>query len=294
MTTAEKKVSEFKTFYNGQVEIEIKPWGDYFRYIKVGTKGGMLSPSAVTKNLDKSRALIPWAIGLVASHITSSLEERKSNTFTKDEIFMLVDEARKKPEEKKVEGGGAGDLIHDYAHEFAKAVLSGASLPTIDHLDKENEMHAKAINGISAFLEFYNNNDVEFIKMEDPIYYNSFLSGETSEEDVIEFAGRLDLVARVNGNLEVLDYKTSKGVYSDQRYQVSGYFKSWNTNHGEEEQAKGYRILNFSKETGDLIEKYVPAEEVERDFNAYKGLYAVAIREKELDAEYRDGLKDNK
>lgn len=301
MTTATKKTKKITTkddgiysFYGGKVKIQVKPWGDYFRYIKVydesdstGDKTGMLSPSAVTKHLDKSRALLPWAVGLVCTHITSYFESKKGDSFHRDEIFQLVAEARLKPEEKKVEGGSSGDLIHDYALAFGKAVMSDSKLPTLDHLDHKDPMQLKAINGINAFLEFYNNNEVEFLEMEDPIYYNSFYAGESKAgEPVIEFAGRRDLFARINGQLEVVDYKSSKGVYSDQRYQVSGYFKAHNTNAPKELQAKGYRILNFGKDTGDLIEKFVSAEEAEKDFNAFKGLHAVALREKELDAEY--------
>lgn len=295
MATKEKKPSEVYSFYGGKVKIEVKPWGDYFRYIKIFDKEdstgedtkGMLSPSAVTKNLDKSRALIPWAIGLVCTHITSYFETKTSDKFSKDEIFQIVAEARLKPEEKKVEGGNSGDLIHEYAHNFATAVLEKKPLPTLDHLDPKDEMHKKAINGINAFLEFYNNNDVQFIAMEDPIYYNSYYAGDTKKgEPVIEFAGRRDLLAKVNKQLEVVDYKSSKGVYSDQRYQVSGYYKAHNSNADKKNQAKGYRILNFGKETGELIEKFVPAEEAELDFNAFKGLHAVALREKTLEAEY--------
>lgn len=286
-TSTPKRPSEFFKFYDGKVTIEVKPWGDYFRYIKVGSKGGMFSPSAVTKNLDKSRALLPWAIGLVGTHIRSFFEVSKGESFSKDEIFLVVAEAILKPEEAKVEGGTSGDLIHTFAHEFAKAKIAGTAVPTLDHLDEENPVHAKALNGINAFLDWYNANDVEFLKMEEPIYYNSLLAGETKEgEPVIEYSGRMDVFARVNGELEIVDYKSSKGVYSDQRYQVSAYFKAHNTNAPTKLIAKGYRILNFSKETGALIEKYVPAEEVEKDFSAYKGLYAVAVREKELDAEY--------
>lgn len=281
------KEKDIRSFYGGRVQIEVKPWGDYFRYIKVGTTGGMLSPSAITKNLDKSRALLPWAGNLICTHITSYFEGKSGEMFHRDEIFQIVAEAKLKPEEKKEEGGTSGDMIHDYAHEFAKAVIAGTELPKFDHLDEKNEVELKAIKGINAFLQFYNDNDVEFIKMEEPIYYNSFLAGESDENNLVEFAGRMDLFARINGQLEVVDYKSSKGVYSDQRYQVSGYFKAWNTNASKDQQAKGYRILNFSKETGELIQKFVPAEEVEEDFKAYKGLYAVALRERVFEAEYQ-------
>lgn len=290
-TKVEKKQSEFHSFYGGRMTIEQKPWGDHFRFIKNGEKGSTLSATGITKYLDKSRALIPWAVGLVGTHITSFFQSSKGEQFTKDEIFLVVSEAILKPEEKKVQGGASGDLIHDYAHNFAKAVIAGTDLPTLDHLDEEDEVQTKALNGINAFLDWYNENDVEFIAMEKVVYYNSLLAGDSKEgEEVIEYIGIMDLFAKVNGVYKVVDYKTSKGVYSDQRYQVSGYLKAWNSDSGNTK-ADGTLILNFGKETGDLIKKDIPLDEAEKDFKAFKGLHAVALREKELDAEYLESKK---
>lgn len=284
---------EVFSFYEGKVNIEKKPWGDHYRFVKIETgEGGMLSATACTKKLDKSDILIKWAVGLVGSHIRTHFGESKSEMFSKDEIYLVVDEAVTKPEEKKVKGGQAGEIIHQYAHDFAKAVLSKSSLPTFNHLDEKDEVQGKALNGINAFLTWYNNNHVVFMKMEDVVYYNSFLAGDSKAgEPVIEYVGIRDLFAKVNGQLEVIDYKTSKGIYSDQRYQGSCYWKAHNSNAGKGNKAVGVRILNFGKETGDLIEKFIPSNEVEKDFRAFVGLHMVASREKELDQEYRDSLK---
>lgn len=282
------------SFYGGKAMIEVKPWGDHYRFIRLPDKtGGLLSATACTKYLDKSRALIPWAVGLVGAHIRTTFESRTGEHYSKDEIYLVLNEALLKPEEKKVKGGQAGDIIHDYAHDFAKAVIAKTALPKFDHLDEKDEVQGRALNGINAFLTWYNAaKKVEFMKMEEPVYYNSLLSGDTKEgEPVIEFSGILDLVAKVNGQIEVIDYKSSKGIYSDQRYQVSAYFKGYNPHVPKELRAKGTRILNFSKDTGDLIEKFMPIDEVEKDFRAFVGLQMVATREAELDKEYRDGLK---
>jgi hypothetical protein len=255
----------------------------------------MISATGATKYLDKSKALIPWAVGLVGNHIKNKIESSTAKSFLKEEIFLLVDEAIAKPEEAKVKGGEAGTLIHDYAYDFAKAVIGKLPLPTLDHLDKENETHAKALNGISAFLDWYNGHKVKFFAMEQLVYYNSFLSGDTKKgEEVIEFFGIIDLFAEVDKENQVIDYKSSKGVYSDQRYQVSCYFKGWNANTDNKKKANSAHILNFNKETGDLIEKNIPAEEVEKDFKAFKGLLVVANREKELDAKYQASKKAQK
>ena len=104
----------------------------------------MLSSTKCTRYLDKSGALLPWAVQLVATHITSTFESRTADAYTKEEIMMVVSEAVLKPEEAKTKGGLQGDLIHDFAHDFAKAKIEKTPLPTLDHLDENNEDHKKS------------------------------------------------------------------------------------------------------------------------------------------------------
>lgn len=290
--TATKKPIETVSFYGGRALIEKKPWGDHFRFtlqVDGGEKrNGILSATGITKFLDKSQALLPWAVGLVGSHMTSTFEARTGETFSKEEIFLVVKEAVLKPEEAKVAGGKTGDAIHDYAHAFAKAEIVGDTLPEVPKLaDMPEEERQKALNGINAFLDFYNGHDVEFLEMEKLVYYNSLLAGDTKEgEEVIEYLGILDLLARVDGKVGVWDYKTGKRVYTDQRYQLSGYRKAWNSNPDNKKLfCAESGVLSFSKETGDLTVCRVSNEESEKDFKAFLGLHAVALREKELEAE---------
>lgn len=285
---APARPSVFHSFYGGQVTIEAKPWGDHYRFT-VNKRSGILSATGVTKYLDKSQALLPWAVGLVGSHVTKSFEARTGISFSKDEIYLVVAEAILKPEEAKVAGGKTGDVIHDYAHAFAKAVMSESTLPELPNLEHlvDKEEREKALNGINAFLDWYNTHDVEFLEMEKVVYYNSLLAGDTKEgEEVIEFLGILDCLARVNSEILVLDYKTGKRVYTDQRYQLSGYRKAWNSNPDNKAFfAVGSAVLSFSKETGELTVCKISEEESEKDFKAFRGLHAVALREKEIEAE---------
>lgn len=290
--TTPKAGIEVVSFYGGRVNIEKKPWGDHYRFTIDG-RSGILSATGVTKYLDKSQALLPWAVGLVGSHVTSTFEARTGESFSKEEIFVVVREAVLKPEEAKVAGGKTGDAIHDFAHEFAKADIAGKPFPKIPKMeDSTEEERQKALNGINAFLDFYNQNEVEFLEMEKLVYYNSLLAGDTKpDEEVIEYLGIIDLLARVNGKVGLWDYKTGKRVYTDQRYQLAGYVKAWNS-QPEFVKCEESGVLSFSKETGDLTVCRVSLEESEQDFKAFRGLHAVAMREKALEAEYRNSKKN--
>jgi len=286
-TKTPKKPVEMVSFYGGRALIEKKPWGDHFRFTIDG-RSGILSCTGITKYLDKSQALLPWAVGLVGTHVKSTFEARAGQTFSKEEIFIVVQEAVLKPEEAKVAGGKTGDAIHDYAHAFAEADIAGYPLPDVPKLiDLPDEERKKALNGISAFLDFYNNHDVKFLQMERLVYYNSLLAGHTQpHEPVVEYLGILDLLARVDGKVGVWDYKTGKRVYDEQRFQLSGYVKCVNSDESHPEMhCEESGVLSFNKETGELVVCRVSLEESAKDFTAFKGLHAVAERVKQLETE---------
>ena len=91
----------------------------------------------------------------------------------------------------------------------------------------------------------------------------------------------------------MVDYKTGKRVYSEQRYQLSGYTKGWNSNPDNKKHfAKASGILIFNKENGDFNYTEMTLQETEEDYKAFKGLYAVAQRENGLEIERRNKKKN--
>lgn len=297
-TATKKKASDREnggdlfSFFGGKVNLKKRMYGTAPSFKREGATETVLSVTRCTKNLDKSKALIPWAVKLVGTHITTHVESLKAPHMLKEEVLVLVSEAVLAPDQAKEKGGDTGTLIHDYAHEFAQMKIDGKKgTPSLAHLDENNEEHAKALNGISAFLDWYNTNDVEFLEMEKMVYYNSEFCDDPAKP-LVEFYGYIDLVARVNGKLVVVDYKSSKGVYNEQRYQVAAYREAFNAGRSKgEERAGAALIVNFNKETGALITKEVSEEECALDFSAFLGLYAVACRERVLEKEYKDSKK---
>lgn len=277
-------------FYKGAATLKKRMYGTAPSFKRTDGESTILSVTRCTGKLDKAKVLIPWACGLVATHITSAIEASTAPHFLKDEILLLVGEARLAPDRKRDEGAEAGNLIQDYAHEFATMKIAGKKgTPSLKHLDESNEVHARALNGISAFLDWYNTNDVTFLEMEKLVYYNSLLAGDTKKnEEVVEFYGFIDLVAKVNGKLAIVDYKSSKGIYNEQRYQVAGYKKAYDACVGKTDLGL---IVNFHKETGEVMTKELPQAEFEKDYAAFLGLYHVACRERELEAEYKASQK---
>lgn len=221
------------SLYNGEIKIDFYP--DSHRYKLLGEKTFLISATAVTGMLDKSQALIPWAVNLDLDYIKQYLEERAGQKFTLEELEPIIEEARKKHTEKKEEAATNGSIVHDYAERFARSIMDGTKQPEID-----SEWPEQVLQGISAFLEWFNANDVHFHATESLVYSKK-----------LKIVGTADAVASVNGEHVLIDYKTSKGVYSEYHYQAAGYFEMWNEEH-KELQLTGAKILHFSKEDGSF------------------------------------------
>lgn len=259
--------------YNGRVVVDFYPNAHRVKLIKVGNlnaaelekrQKSLLSVTAAVGVVDKSRPLILWALGLCNSHIRQYLEERAGESFTAEELYPVIEEAIKQHQIKKEEAATFGDLVHSFAEEYAAHKAFGTkSKPTVNP-----EWPEPVLNGINAFLEWNSKHHVEYLWAERFVY--------SIEHNYFGFN---DNGALVDGKKAVNDYKTSKGVYSDQFYQKAAYWKALEEEDGVPFDL-GY-ILHFNKETGQFEAHPTEREEYEKDFAAFLGCLSVKRREKE-------------
>lgn len=71
-----------------------------------------------------------------------------------------------------------------------------------------------------------------------------------------QYGGTPDAIASVDGHLCLLDWKTSKAVYSDHLIQLAAYRQLWNENHPSEPLTGGSHLLRFDKITGEFDHHY--------------------------------------
>lgn len=251
-----------KKLYGGKVEIVFYP--DSHRYRLKGEKKYLIGVTSASGIVDKSRFLIPWAVGLAIGYTKKFLEEHGVKSV--EEMFLVLNEAARQHEIKKEEAADIGSQVHDWVERFTTYKELGGEAPPITE-----DMDERVVNGINGFLDWYNASQVVYESMEQMVY--SMKHG---------YVGTIDARAIVNGRRAILDYKNSKGVYSSMRYQVAAY---WGAD--EEEHGQGIDlaiILRFDKETGAFEAVYIEKEELEKDYAAFLGCLAVKQREKELDA----------
>lgn len=265
------------TLYGGEVVIDFYPGSHRFKLIEGGNKeipGNPISVTGATGIVDKSRPLLLWANRLIGSYMRQYLEERAGQKFTAEELYPVIDEALAEPDKKKEEAAANGTVVHDFALAWALWKLGRAPKPEINA-----DWNEQIINGINAFIDWQTVHNVEFVEAERVIYSRRR-----------HFVGFTDVLARVDGLFTIVDYKTSKSVYSDQQYQLSGYWDAF-MEEMSHSQAGGLPILagvqqgliaHFDKETGLFTPYLISEEEHKKNLEAFEGCLIVKRREKEL------------
>jgi len=256
-----------KELYSGKVLIDF--WPASHRYRIQGDKSYLISATGATGMLDKSRPLKKWAVELACTFIREYLERAEVDKFTKGELMPIIAEAEVKHDQKLEEAATFGSMVHDFAEKFAIAKMAGEEVAEseLDDLPEPVE------NGINAFLDWYNKNDVKFLEIETLVYSKKH-----------KYSGTFDAVVEIEGKRYLLDYKTSSGIYNDMKYQIACYKEAYLEEHGKQD--LGAILIHFDKKTGDFHPHFVSDEDHKKDFPAFLGLLAVKRREKELQAEW--------
>jgi len=221
------------------------------------------SVTGATGVIDKSRPLIFWAVKLSKNFLMANLQTLIDDT-KGDKIAALIEEASKQHTIKKQEAADVGTQAHEWFKQFIKA-KSKKDWPVIP---KDPQVY----NGVTAFLKWVDEYEVEFKSSEKLVYSKKH-----------KYAGIMDAEAVIKRKFSVVDFKTSKGIFPEMRFQVAGYRGA-----SEEESGKKYSgdnwIARFDKETGEF--EAHPFTEQDEDFKAFLNALELKRRLKELEVPY--------
>ena len=250
---AEKIATEL---YGGTVVID--HWPASHRYKLQGEKDYLISVTAVTGLIDKSRPLILWAIGLCRDYLLDRIE--RGFVLSRDDVIA----ASNAHTEKKEEAAGFGSMVHDYAEAFGRAKISGEPLPEIP-----KDAPEQVLSGISAFLDWVDSHGVRFVQCERFLY-----------SKVFGYCGKTDVIVEIGGKRYVVDYKTSKGLYDEFFFQVSAYWEAYEEE--TEEKLEGAILVHFDKDTGGFEARTVGREEHDKNLVCFLSLFNAKKRLKEM------------
>jgi hypothetical protein len=208
--------------------------------------GDLKKPSVTTiigDCSDKSGPLTQWAANCVVKWI----EENSYKDVQKDEVYFVIKEAvleaaRTNYKTVSQTALDVGSMVHGAIETY---LTTGAMLET------ENE---QAAAGFKAFIDWAAEHE---------------LKTHHCELQVLSkyWGGTMDWLGMLNGKLTVIDFKTSKAIYPEYRYQIAAYRSVVG--------AEASGILRLDKETG-LPEYKDFSKTYEADlavFNAMVNLY---------------------
>lgn len=247
-------VGEYK-LYNGEVILKFYGFPKHLYTVNEKPVDGVTN---VTNIVDKSRPLMNWAVKKSLKYIEGSLCPGKA--LDEVEISTLLGEAERQPYTSKSNAANLGTMIHNWIEKYIKGQKP------------DKPINASMLNAINAFLHWQKENKIKFIDSEKKIYSRKY-----------NYAGTLDAEADINGKKSVIDFKTSKGIYSEMRYQVAAYQAAREEETGEK---YGERyIVRFGKtlnSKGEVDLEVAKLDEYERDLDGFLGALKLYRREKEL------------
>ena len=272
---------EVHKLYKGKVKILFDRERHIFYHEDMTRIDGVTS---ATSKLDKSQQLIVWATREAARHVLEQTgliskdyfectsEERKEKwnrvmTQIKErklaidsiELASIVIDGMNKHRKKKREAADKGKEIHDWIDKWFI-------------LKKKPEMpeDEKVRNGVLAFLDWYGGAKIKIKNTERLVYsvehdYAGWMDWDGEEEEV---------------GLAVGDHKSSNGLHTEMRYQLSAYWHALEEELGIRVQ-KGY-VVRFGKDDGKFEVLGITKKEHPKDFRAFVGLLNAKRREDEL------------
>lgn len=245
---ADKAIELYKG--KGKMEITFDPIKHVFRHMNGNRIDGVTS---ATGKIDKSGALMGWAIKMMGIY----LKENWLSNLTRSEFEELVDRGKKEYRRIKEEAANIGTEVH----EWAEAHIKGKK--------KKLPSDPRVRNGVIAFMKWFKETDIKITASERYIYSKKH-----------DYAGIMDWEGELNGELVIGDFKTSKGIYNEMRYQLAAYWMA-----REEESGKKYMkgfIVQFGKEDGEFHIMEIPRKEYLKDRKIFLAALAIKRREEEL------------
>lgn len=206
--------TEFLEFelYKGKVKGKFYP-NSHAYYIDGKRKTGVTTYLGI---VDKSRPLVIWATELYRDFLLECID----NGITEDHIYKGCT----LHEERKQEAATIGDKVHGWIEQY------------INGEKPEMPEGKEAQIGVNAFLDWEAENKVKFLSSERVIYSKKH-----------DYIGKMDIEAKVNGKLCLIDIKTSNGLYNTYGMQTAAYVKA-----DEEESKRKYTgrwLIRLAKET---------------------------------------------
>lgn len=238
---AQNKNVQESELYKGKIKIRFFPDSHQY-WVNAVRKTGVTTFIGI---LDKSRALMSWKGQRVADFLLTALKKGK---ITEE----LVCAASYIDEIEKEEAGVVGSEIHDWCERYIKAKLGDGEMPD---MPERKEVQV----GVNAFLDWEKEHNVKFLSSERVVYSKKH-----------DFIGKMDIEAKVDGKLCLVDLKSSNGLYNTVGMQTAAYMFADMEESGRE--YKGRWAVRLPKyDEAEYLEREEKKKEIKKLIKKYKG-----------------------
>lgn len=214
---------------------------------------------------DKCGRLQGWAVKVDMQYVDDHLVldakkgpcvQQGTNCLPLDELTkrQLIQEAKSAHRKKTQGAADIGSFVHEYVEQHIKHKLGLGPKP-------KKPTNPQVLSGAKAYLAWEKANKVEYVYSERKIYSLKY-----------HYAGTVDIVARVNGVLSIVDIKTSNYMNVEFWLQTAGYQQAL-----EEEFSDRFGerfVIRLDKEN-PIAEPHVASQEgrtFEKDIETFLGL----------------------
>jgi hypothetical protein len=238
--------------YDGNVEINFH-WDDEkprVHYYTIGNSNEKLLGVTTVLGILNKPALIPWAVNMACDQLAQIVQSGVPMT------LQHIEDARLAHRKASAQAASIGTQVHEWCSQY------------IQDTKQELPEDSQVLNGVLGFLQWARQHNVVFEETEKIVYSKKY-----------GYVGTLDAEAIIDGKRCLVDFKTSKGIYNEMRYQVAAYQFARQEEFGKIYTGKPI-IARFDKATGNF--EHIKIKNISKDFKAFKGLLAAKKREQEL------------
>jgi hypothetical protein len=252
-------LQETHSLYGGEILLEYSPGNHQYHAVIKGRKYKVPSVTTALDALAKP-ALVPWAVNQTIAFIRPAIEPGVEHA----ESYLEEVYAQAKREFRKVKQSAAdiGTQAHNVLEQYVDS-----------HSQVSDALDLRVANCVRAGIDWINAHEVTWLYRERPIYSRRF-----------RYSGRLDGVARVDGVLSVVDWKSSNRIYPEYRLQTAAY------SHAIEEEFPELQIeqrilIRLGKEDGVFEPHVYPRKSLRKDFAAFLAALKIYQRMREIEKE---------
>jgi len=213
---------------------------------------------------DKSNALVTWATGCFEAKAKEYLA-KLDTPVEKDLVLAIIEQSKNNYRTVKDAAADIGTAVHDALEMTIKSRADLCPSPTLPLETVEGftqDMVDMANAAIQTGIQYLNDHDIQLVQSETPRWSPYF-----------GYVGTNDLIARIDGKLSVLDFKTGKRLYPEVFLQTAAYQMAYQEEFPDDLVVQ--RVgLNVGKD-GHLEDVYRDNSTLKSDFNCFLALLEV-------------------